>query len=69
MTTRPTAVQRVLGLVAKARGLSQGARNLSAMLDTPGLPPRFAERAADAAVLLEQLTVDLDAYFHGEGGR
>lgn len=67
MTTRPTAAQRVLALVGKTRGLALAARRLAADLDIPGVPPRFAEQAAEAATKLERLAADLDAYFHRGG--
>lgn len=65
--TRETAVGKVLALVARTRGLGQATRNLAAALDIPGVPTRFAERAAEAATELERLAADLDAYFKRGG--
>lgn len=65
--TRETAIEKVLALVARARGLGQASRHLAANLDIPGVPPRFAERAADTATELERLAADLAAYFKRGG--
>ena len=42
-------------------------RRIAAFLDTPGIPQRMAERAADAATLLEALARDMERFWALKG--
>lgn len=62
-----TAAEVLAARVEEIRVQGRAARRLAARLDGPGMPARLAERAADAATILERLAAELAA--HLELGR